>query len=92
MEIHLICFAVNEFNKDQSSSIHIYSECLGVLKKVKKIPPYPMPTQCSHSYIRKNIMVNCSNLLFTHLFSHIKAQQDNNLKHRDLSQPAQLNC
>jgi hypothetical protein len=58
MAIHLILLKINECNKELQGSIHIYSNCRGALKKVKDLPPYQIPTQCIHSGILKNIMVN----------------------------------
>jgi hypothetical protein len=37
-------------------------------------------------------MINCSNLSFMRIFSHIKAHQDNGIKYGSLSRHAQLNC
>jgi hypothetical protein len=42
--------------------------------------------------VLKNILVNCSGLSFTRLFSHISAHQDDRSRFEDLSRPAQLNC
>ena len=64
MAIHLILQSLNEVFTDLRGSVHIYSDCLGALNKVKNLPPYCIPTKCSHSDILKNIMVNCSNLTF----------------------------
>ncbi len=75
-----------------TGSIHILSDCLGALNKVKDLPPYQIPTQCSHSNILKNIMANCSNLSFSRIFSHIKAHEDNKRAYGDLPRDAQLNC
>ncbi len=62
MAIHLILKAVNKVSPDLTGSVHILLDCLGALNKVKDLPPYRIPTQCSHSDILKNIMANCSNL------------------------------
>jgi hypothetical protein len=70
----------------------IYSDCLGALNKVKDLPPYRIPTWCSHSDILKNIMVNCSNISFSCFYSHVQAHQDDQAQYGDLSRPAQLNC
>jgi hypothetical protein len=92
MAIHLILLAVNECNKDLCGLVHIYSDCLGALDKVKNLPPHQIPTRCGHSDVLKTIMVNCSNLTFSRVFSHVRAHQDNNISYRDLCRPAQLNC
>jgi hypothetical protein len=75
MAIHLILQSINEVFTVLQGLVYIYSDCLGALNKVKNLPPYRIPTQCSHSDILKNIMVNCSNLSFTRIFSHVKAHQ-----------------
>ncbi len=80
MAIHLILRSMNEVFKDLRGSVHIYSDCLGALNKVENLPPYRIPTKCSHSNILKNIMVNCSDLTFLQILSHMKAQQDDLLE------------
>ena len=92
MAIHLILRSMNEVFKDLRGSVHIYSDCLGALNKVENLPPYRIPTKCSHSDILKNIMVNCSNLTFLRIFSHMKAHQDDHSGYESLTRSAQLNC
>ena len=92
MAIHLILRSINEVFTVLQGSVYIYSNCLGALNKVKNLPPYCIPTQCSHSDILKNIMVNCSNLSFTGIFSHVKAHQDDHIGYESLTRSAQLNC
>jgi hypothetical protein len=70
----------------------ILSDCLGALNKVRDLPPYRIPTQCSHSDILKNIMANCSKVTFTRHSSHVKAHQDDGRAYGDLPREAQLNC
>ncbi len=64
MAIHLILRGMNESSPNLMGSVHILLDCLGRLNKVKDLPPYRIPTKCSHSDILKNIMANCSNLSF----------------------------
>jgi hypothetical protein len=92
MAIHLILKAVNEISPNLTGSVQILSDCLGGLNKVKDLPPYRIPTQCSHSDILKNIMANCSDLSFSRIFSHVKAHQDDKLAYASLPREAQLNC
>ena len=92
MAIHLILLAVNDYHKGISGSVHIWSDCLGALEKVEKLPPYRIPTRCSHGDILKNILVNCSDLTFSRSFSHVPAHQDEHTNYDDLSRPSQLNC
>ncbi len=92
MAIHLILKTVNEVSPNLTGSVKILSDCLGALNKVKDLPPYRIPTQCSHSDILKNIMVNCSELSFLLTFSHVKAHQDDKQDYGKLSWDAQLNC
>jgi hypothetical protein len=92
MAIQLILKAINEVNTYLKGSVHILSDCLGALKKIEDLPPYQIPTQCSHLDILKNIMANCSNLSFNRIISHVKAHQDDNKKYSDLFRDAQLNC
>jgi len=93
MAIHLILRSMNEVFKDLRGSVHIYSDCLGALNKFENLPPYRIPTKCSHSDILlKNIMVNCSDLTFLQIFSHLKAHQDDHSGYESLMRSAQLNC
>jgi len=68
MAIHLILQSINDVSTGLRGSVHIYSDCLGALYKVENLLPYRIPTQCSHSGILKNIMVNCSQLSLTRFF------------------------
>ncbi len=92
MAIHLILLAVNECSKGIQGLVHIYSDCLGALNKVENLPPHQIPTRCSHSDVLKTIMVNCSDLSFTRVFSHVRVHQDDRTNYGDLSRPAQLTC
>jgi hypothetical protein len=91
MAIHLILLAINEVNPGLNGSVHIYSDCLGALDKVKNLPPSRIPSGLAHSDVLKNILVNCSNLSFVRMYSHVKAHQDNTVAYQDLTRPAQLN-
>jgi hypothetical protein len=64
MAIHLILWGINEVHQGLQGLVLILSDCLGALDKVENLPPYRTPTQCSHSNILKNIVVNCSDLSF----------------------------
>ena len=91
MAIHLILLGVNTFHIGIKGSVHIWSDCLGALDKVENLPPYRIPSRCSHGDILKNILVNCSDLTFIRKFSHVPAHQDNHTNYKDLSRPSQLN-
>ena len=84
--------SVRRVAPELTGSVHIYPDCLGALDKVKNLPPHCIPSKCRHSDVLKNIMVHCSDLSFTRLFSHVSAHQDNRTKFADLTRPAQLNC
>jgi hypothetical protein len=43
MAIHLLLLAVNETHPLLQGSVHIYSDCLGALEKVKSLPPSRIP-------------------------------------------------
>jgi len=92
MAIHLILLAVNECHVGIEGSVHIWSDCMGALDKVEHLPPYRIPTRCSHGDILKIILVNCSDLSFERTFSHVPAHQDDSTAYEALSRPAQLNC
>ncbi len=84
MAIHLILRGVNAASPNLRGSVMILSNCLGALNKVRDLPPYRIPSQCSHSDILKNIMTNCNNLTFTRQYSHVKAHQDEGRAYSDL--------
>ncbi len=92
MAIHLILCGVNVVAIYLRGLVLILSDCLGALNKVRDLPPYRIPTQCSHSDILKNIMANCSNLLFSRVYSHVRAHQDDGKAYGVLMKDAQLNC
>jgi len=88
----LILLSVNKVNPNLTGSVHIYSNCLGALKKVANLPPRRIPSKCHHSDILKNIMIHCSSMTFDRLFLHVSAHQDKKEEFKNLSQQAQLNC
>jgi hypothetical protein len=92
MAIHLILRGGNVLSTNLRGLVLILSNYLGALNKIKDIPLYRIPTQCSHSDILKNIMANCSNSSFSRLYSHVKAHQDDGKAYGDLTRDAQLNC
>ena len=92
MAIHLILRGVHEFNPLLGGSVRIISDCKGALHKVENMPPYQIPTKCSHPDILKNIMINCEGLSFDRIFSHVAAHQDDSIDYGELSREAQLNC
>jgi hypothetical protein len=92
MAIHLILLSVNEVQPHLKGSIHICSDCLGALNKVKDSPPLQIPSSWAHSDVLKNILVNCAELSFTCLYSHVRAHQDDKIEYHDLPCPSQLNC
>jgi hypothetical protein len=71
LAIHLILLSVNKVNPNLLGSVHIYSDCLGALDKVKNLPPHRIPSKCRHSDVLKNIMIHCSTMMFDRLFSHV---------------------
>ena len=87
----LILLVVNKVNPGLGGQVHIYSDCLGALDKVMNLPPSHIPSSLAHSDVLKNILVNCSNLTFDRLYSHVKAHQDDTVAYHDLTRPAQLN-
>ena len=92
LAIHLILLSVNKVSPDLQGSVHIYSDCLGALNRVKNLPPHRIPSKCRHSDVLKNIMLHCSTLTFKRLFSHVSAHQDDGAAFDTLPRQAQLNC
>jgi hypothetical protein len=54
MAIHLILQGINIVSQGLQGLVHIWSDCLGALDKVENLPPYRIPSQCSHSNILKH--------------------------------------
>ena len=92
LAIHLLLVAFNKVQPTLRGRVHIYSDCLGALRKVEHLPPHRIPSKCRHSDILKNIMVNCSDLTFQRLFSHVKAHQEDTMEWDQLERESQLNC
>jgi hypothetical protein len=91
MAIHLILLAINKVNPGLKGFVHIYSDCLGTLEKVKNLPPSRIPSSLAHSNVLKIILVNCSNLSFDQFYLHVLVHQDEKEDYQDLSRPSQLN-
>jgi hypothetical protein len=91
MAIHLVLLAINEVNPGLMGSVHIYSDCLGALRKVQNLPPLRVPLRLAHLDVLKNILVNCNNLTFERCYLHVLAHQDDKVDYGDLSRPTQLN-
>jgi hypothetical protein len=92
MAIHLILLSVNRTTSTLMGSAHIYSDCLGALDKIQNLPPHSIPSKCRHLDVLKNVMLHCSTMSFTWLFSHVSAHQDDQTKFNNLLREAQLNC
>jgi hypothetical protein len=91
MAVHLLLLAVKTVSPGLSGSATIYSDCLGALGRVAKLPPYCTPSRCRHSDILKTIMVNCASLSFQREYHHVAAHQDDHTWWEDLTRAAQLN-
>ncbi len=92
MAVHLLLLAVNTVSPGLSGCVKIYSDCLGALGRVAKLPPDRIPTQCRHSDILKTVLVNCGGLSFHQEYCHVEAHQDNCTRWEDLFRAAQLNA
>ncbi len=92
LAIHLILLSVNKVNPNLTGSVHIYSNCLGALKKVANLQSHRIPSKCHHLNVLKNIMIHCSLMTFDRLFLHISTHQDDREEFKNLSRQAQLNC
>ncbi len=68
MAIHLLLLAVNKTHPLLQGSVHISSDCLGALEKIKNLPPSRIPANWAHSDVLKNILVNCQILSFDRLY------------------------
>ena len=79
LAIHLILLAINTIKPDISGLVTIYSNCLGALGQVTKLPENRIPSKCKHSEILKIVMINCKALSFKRKYIHVAAHQDNNM-------------
>lgn len=91
MALHLLLLAINKSRPELQGSVHIYSDCLGALNKVKDLPPHRIPSKCRHSDILKNILLHCNELSFLQYFSHVSAHQDDHKAWEELTRVEQLN-
>ena len=64
MAVHLLLLAVETVSPGLSGSVTIYSDCIGALGRVAKLPPYRILSRCRHLDVLKTIMVNCASLSF----------------------------
>ncbi len=85
MAVHLLLLVVDMVSPGLSGSATIYSDCLGALGRVAKLPPYCIPSRCRHSDILKTIMVNCVSLSFQREYHHVVAHQDDHTWWEDLT-------
>ncbi len=92
MAIHLILLSMNKITPDLTELVHIFSDCLGAPDKMRNLPPHHIPSKCRHSDVLKNMMLHCSLLSFTQLFSHVSVHQDDRTKFKNLLCKVQLNC
>ena len=92
LAIHLILLSINKVNPNLLGPVHIYSNCLGALDKVKSLPTHRIPSKCCNLDVLKNIMIHCSAMTFDCLFLHVPAHQDDREDFENLSQQTQLNC
>ncbi len=89
--VHLLLLAVETVSPGMSGSVTIYSDCIGALGRVTKLPPYRIPSQCRHLDVLKTIMVSCASRSFHREYHHVAAHQDNHTWWEDLPRTAQLN-
>ena len=84
MAVHLLFLAIETASPGLSGNVAIYSNCVGAMGRVAKLPPYHIPSQW-HSDILKTIMVNCASLSFHREYSHVLAHQDDHTRWEDLT-------
>lgn len=91
LAIHLILLAVNLVDPNITGIAKIYSDCLGTLNQVSKLPTDRIPAKYKQSDILKTIMNQCRVLSFQLKYTHLEAHQDDNQDFSTLSRPSQLN-
>ncbi len=87
MAIHLLLFVVSETYPALQGSIHIYSDCLCALDKVRNLPPARIPANWAHSDVLKYILVNYRGQMCDWIYSHVKSHQDDTNNYASLSRP-----
>jgi hypothetical protein len=92
LAIHLIILIVQKIALDLTGSALIYSDCLGALNQVGKLPHDRIPSNSKHSDILKVIMTTCNKLTFSLAYTHVPAHQDDTTSFEKLPRPSQLNC
>ena len=92
MAIYLILLLANKLWPRLEGQAVVFSDCLGALGRMANLPPHQIPTQCKHSDVLKNILVNYTDLSFSVKYAHVPAHQDNHNEYIKLLRPAQLNC
>jgi hypothetical protein len=60
---------------------HIYSDCLGVLERIKNLLPTRIPSSFTHPDILTNFfLVHCNDLSFNRIYSHVQAHHQDDSK------------
>ena len=90
--VHLILLVVNKMWPNLRGRVSMFLDCLGALGRVPYLPPHQIPTQCKHSDVLNNILVNYTDLSLNVQYSHVLAHQDDRETYDTLRRPAQLNC
>ena len=92
LAIHLVLLAANRLQPNLGGRVDIFSDCLGALGQVFKLPTDRIPARCKHGDILKLLMLQCRDLTFGCRYNHVRAHQDEIALLAYLSRPAQLNC
>jgi hypothetical protein len=64
MAAHLVLTRIATLYPNLSGKVAVYLDCEGAINKLENLPPLHLPEKCKHLNILKNILINCSNLLF----------------------------
>ena len=70
----------------------MYSDCLGALGRMENLPLHRISSQCRHSDILKNVLVNYTSLKCMIKNKHVQAHQDDHDEYNSLRRPSQLKC
>jgi hypothetical protein len=92
MAIHLILHSMNETHRTLPGRVKIYSDCMGALQTIAKLPTSHIPPRWKHADILKVISQHGQQVSFRREFFHVKAHQDDDADWTKLSLPSQLNC
>lgn len=69
--MYLILLAMHKLHPDLGGQVMLYSDCLGVLRKVAGFPQSPLPSKTKHTNILKIVMIHFQSFSFDVSYQHV---------------------